>query len=40
MATASTLSTTGVLGLWDGTQDGAQDGYIGKATPRIPLRGS
>lgn len=29
MATAVMPSTTGVLGLWDGTKDGEEDGYMG-----------
>jgi hypothetical protein len=29
MAAAVIPSTTGVLGLWDGTKDGQEDGYMG-----------
>ncbi|KAK6836888.1 hypothetical protein PG987_007383 [Apiospora arundinis] len=32
MATDTPLSTTGVLGMWDGTKDGEEDGYIDYAT--------
>ncbi|ROV91751.1 hypothetical protein VSDG_06463 [Cytospora chrysosperma] len=32
MATAVIPSTTGVLGLWDGTKDGQEDGYMDYAT--------